>query len=169
MFEGGCDSRWSNLPRHYWNAGDECFSPGLSTTKHIVYAPDALARIKSHSRKTLARVDQVRDFTDQVYLLYRAFVVARRASSEADDLAQWQTIPGEAPSSQGTQLAMLLDSRARNERPLVSGPEVRRSTEFATCLYKAAFTGQPVQRGSVTPDDPFYHHVEGKGPARGAT
>ncbi len=87
--EDGRDAQWSDLTRHYWNAGDDCFSPGLSTTKHIVYAPDALARIKSHSRKTLARVDQVRDFSDQVYLLYRAFVVARRASSGAEDLAQW--------------------------------------------------------------------------------
>jgi hypothetical protein len=87
--EDGRDAQWSDLTRHYWNAGDDCFSPGLSTTKHIVYAPDALARIKAHSRKTLARVDQVRDFTDQVYLLYRAFVVARRASSEAGDLEQW--------------------------------------------------------------------------------
>jgi hypothetical protein len=87
--EDGRDAQWSDLTRHYWNAGDDCFSPGLSTTKHIVYAPDALARIKSHSHKTLARVDQVRDFSDQVYLLYRAFVVARRASSAAGDLAQW--------------------------------------------------------------------------------
>ncbi len=92
VVEEGRDAQWSDLTRHYWNAGEQCFSPGLSTTKHTVYAPDALARVKSHSRKTLARVDQVRDFEGEVYLLYRAFVVARRATRNTADLQGWTTL-----------------------------------------------------------------------------
>jgi hypothetical protein len=49
----------------------------------------------------------------------------------------------------------------RNERPLVSGMESRRILEFIASLYKAAITGQPVQRGSITPEDPFYHSMNG--------
>ena len=88
----GRDAQWDDLTRHYWNEGEQSISAGLSTTKHIVYAPDALARIKAHSRKTLARVDQVRDFTGEVYLLYRVFVVARRASRDVADLQAWTAV-----------------------------------------------------------------------------
>lgn len=85
----GRDAQWDDLTRYYWNAGDGSFSPGLSTTKHIVYAPDALARVKARSRKTLARVDQVLDFRGEVYLLYRVFVAARRASRSIATLQDW--------------------------------------------------------------------------------
>lgn len=81
----------------------------------------------------------------------------------ADDgaLARWRAIPDETPSSHGAQIAALLDSRTRGERPLASGAEARRTIEFITCLYKAAFTGEPVRRGSLGPDDPFYHSLHG--------
>lgn len=85
----GRDAQWGDLTRHYWNEGEHSIAPGISTTKHIVYAPDALARIKAHSRKTLARVDQVRDFSGEIYLLYRVFVAARRASRDVSDLQAW--------------------------------------------------------------------------------
>ena len=88
----GRDAQWSDLTRHYWNAGEASFSPGLSTTKHIVYAPDALTRVKAHSRKTLARVDQVRDFEGEKFLLYRVFVVARSSARNVTDLEIWTTL-----------------------------------------------------------------------------
>jgi hypothetical protein len=88
----GRDAQWDDLTRHYWDEGEGSISPGLSTTKHIVYAPDALARIKAQSRKTLARVDQVRDFSGEVYLLYRVFVAARRASRDVGDLQAWTAL-----------------------------------------------------------------------------
>ena len=40
--------------------------------------------------------------------------------------------------------------------------DARRTIEFLTCLYKSAFTGQPVKRGSIGPDDPFYSSMNGK-------
>lgn len=88
----GRDAQWDDLTRHYWNAPADDFSPGLSTTKHIVYAPDALARIKARSRKTLARVDQVADFDGEKYLLYRVFVAARPSSRQVADLENWAAI-----------------------------------------------------------------------------
>jgi hypothetical protein len=88
----GRDAQWDDLTRHYWNDGEASFSPGLSTTKHIVYAQDALARVKPHSRKTLARIDQVRDFQGEVYLLYRVFVAARRSSRSVSDLEGWTAL-----------------------------------------------------------------------------
>lgn len=88
----GRDTQWDDLTRHYWNAGDDSISAGLSTTKHIVYAQDALARIKPHSRKTLSRIDQVRDFEGEIYLLYRVFVAARRSSRSVVDLEGWTAL-----------------------------------------------------------------------------
>ncbi|GIV77637.1 MAG: oxidoreductase [Litorilinea sp.] len=79
----------------------------------------------------------------------------------ADELATWQQIPENVPSSHGSQLRHFLDSMARGERPPVSGPDVRGTIEFLASLYKSAMTGQPVTRGSITPDDPFYHRMCG--------
>lgn len=79
----------------------------------------------------------------------------------AADLETWQTIPQDHTSSHDVQLAEILDCMARNERPSVSGPGVRPTIEFLASLYKSAITGQPVARGSITPDDPFYHSMNG--------
>ena len=94
VVERGRDVQWDDLTTHYWDSDENCISPGLSTTKHIVFAQDALARIKSHSRKTLARIDQVRerDGDEDIYLLYRAFVAARISSRAVEDVQAWATL-----------------------------------------------------------------------------
>ncbi len=94
IVERGRDVQWDDLTTHYWDSDENCISPGLSTTKHIVFAQDALARIKSHSRKTLARVDQVRDRegSGEIYLLYRAFVAARSSSRTVASVQSWATL-----------------------------------------------------------------------------
>jgi hypothetical protein len=91
VIAGGRDAQWEDLTAHYWDGDDHCLSPGLSTTKHIVYAQDALARIKAHSRKTLARIDQIREREpdEEIYLLYRAFVAARRSSRSVEAVQAW--------------------------------------------------------------------------------
>jgi predicted dehydrogenase len=82
-------------------------------------------------------------------------------SPDAAALKRWQTIERDAMGSHGEQLSDLLDSMDRGERPLVSGVEARRIIEFIASLYKSAFTGEIVQRGSITADDPFYHAMNG--------
>ena len=70
---------------------------------------------------------------------------------------QWSNLPPEAATSQTSQLRAMLDDMRAGRRPLVSGPEVRRTIEFLLSLYKSAELGEPVRRGSITPDDPFYY------------
>ncbi len=95
IVSAGRDVQWDDLSPHYWT-GDPltCLSPGLSTTKHIVYAQDALVRIKSKSHKALARIDQIRERPDQqyLYLLYRVFVAARRSTSPAAQFQAWTNL-----------------------------------------------------------------------------
>jgi predicted dehydrogenase len=45
--------------------------------------------------------------------------------------------------------------------PLTSGAEARRTLEFLTALYKSAYTGTTVTRGSILPGDPFYTVLHG--------
>jgi predicted dehydrogenase len=77
-------------------------------------------------------------------------------------LAAWQSLDHDQMGTHGVQLAQILDSMDRNERPPVSGVEGRRIIEFIASLYKSALTGQIVQRGSITPSDPFYHAMNGE-------
>lgn len=77
------------------------------------------------------------------------------------EIESWQQIPEDVQSSHSAQLHAMLDSYTKGERPPVSGPGVRGTIEFLASLYKSAITGQPVQRGSITPDDPFYHAMNG--------
>jgi predicted dehydrogenase len=68
----------------------------------------------------------------------------------------WSKLPAELPTSQASQLAAMLDDMQTGRRPLVSGGEVRRTIEFLLSLYKAATTGETVERGSIVAGDPFY-------------
>jgi hypothetical protein len=65
-------------------------------------------------------------------------------------------LPTEVATSQTSQLRAMLDDMQAGRRPLVSGHEVRRTIEFLLSLYKSAVTGEPVARGSIGRDDPFY-------------
>jgi len=89
------------------------------------------------------------------------FSIAKK-SPDGEALARWQNIETDVSGTQAVQLGEILDSMDRGERPFLSGHEARRVIEFSTSLYKSAFTHQPVRRGSITPDDPFYYALNGK-------
>ena len=82
-------------------------------------------------------------------------------SPNPEIVEQWDSLTENTPSSHAVQLREVLDSITLNQRPPVSGDEARRILEFAASLYKSALTGKPVFRGEITPDDPFYHAMNG--------
>jgi len=88
------------------------------------------------------------------------FSVAKNSPHQAE-LENWKAIPTDTRSSHAAQLGATLDSLQQNERPLVSGAEVRRTIEFLTALYKSALTGELVRRGSIQKGDPFYESLHG--------
>lgn len=81
---------------------------------------------------------------------------------------RWNALADNIRGGHHVQLGEILDSMARGERPPVSGAEARRILEFIASLYKSALRGQPVYRGEITPDDPFYYAMNGAAEARGA-
>ncbi len=76
-------------------------------------------------------------------------------------LNQWQALTEDMMGSHEAQLHDILDHLERGEQPPVFGAESRRTLEFVASLYKSAFTGRPVRRGEIDPDDPFYHAMNG--------
>lgn len=77
------------------------------------------------------------------------------------ELEKWRSLPEEVPNDFVPQLRAVLDALDAQNTPPVHGDEARRILEFLACFYKSAFTGQTVRRGDVTPDDPFYHAMNG--------
>ncbi len=90
------------------------------------------------------------------------FTPAPAAPAETAALLRaWQSFPPDTPATHATQLASFLADLAAGRRPLTSGEGARRTLELLTALYKSAFTGQPVLRGSIQPGDPFYARLHG--------
>lgn len=77
------------------------------------------------------------------------------------DRRPWRSPVEDVRSSHTAQLSQVLDAMARGERPPVSGPSGRETLELVTALYRSAFTGLPVYREQLGPDDPFYHQLHG--------
>jgi predicted dehydrogenase len=138
----------------------------------VRFASGALANVVNSAvsprQETVLRLDFQRA-TVEAHYLYRYGNEDWRIDGPPDapwaaDVARWQAFPDDYRASHAAQLGDLLDSMARGERPLGSGDEIRRTIEFTTCLYKSAFTHQPVRRGSIAPADPYYRSVSGHAP-----
>jgi len=83
-------------------------------------------------------------------------------SPHADAVKEWGSLPPDVPASHVTQVGSFLDSRDRNERPEVSGADIRGTIEFLTAFYKSAVEGRPVHRGEIRPGDPWYRLMNGQ-------
>jgi predicted dehydrogenase len=73
----------------------------------------------------------------------------------------WDNFPPDIGSTHGAQLETVVKCMDEGTRPLTSGHEARRTIEFLTAIYKSAFTGATVTRGSIQAGDPFYTALHG--------
>jgi predicted dehydrogenase len=76
-------------------------------------------------------------------------------------LRAWEAFPPDMGSTHGAQLLTVIRCMDEGTVPLTAGAEARRTLEFLTALYKSAFTGSAVTRGSIRPGDPFYAALHG--------
>ncbi|CAM3877498.1 Gfo/Idh/MocA family protein [Kibdelosporangium persicum] len=80
---------------------------------------------------------------------------------DSERVASWTDIPDNVSSSHTAQLPYVLDAMAKGERPPLSGRQGRETLELIAAMYRSAFTGLPVRRGEIGPDDPYYHRMDG--------
>lgn len=76
-------------------------------------------------------------------------------------LQAWQSFPPDVGSTHGAQLTSIVADMDAKRRPLTSGDEARNTLELLTAIYKSAFTGETVARGSIRPGDSFYTALHG--------
>lgn len=73
----------------------------------------------------------------------------------------WASEFEDRPGSHESQLRSIIAALTSVEPLPASTASVRETTDFLSSLYKSAFTGDTVKRGSIQPGDPFYEHVAG--------
>ena len=137
----------------------------------IRFASGALASIVNSAlsprQETTIRLDFQRATVELTHLYGYTrdnwkLTLAPTAAEEGNTLVQaWQHFPPDTGSTHAAQLAEFVADRDAGRRPLTSGDDARRTLELLTALYKSAFTGQPVARGSIKPGDPFYTALHG--------
>ncbi len=137
----------------------------------VRFASGALASVVNSAlsprQETYIRLDYQRATIELTHLYGYTrdnwrFTPSPHAQDEGNTLAQaWQSFPPDTGSTHAAQLADFVADFDAKRRPLTSGADARRTLELLTALYKAAFTGQPVLRGSIKPGDPFYTSLHG--------
>jgi predicted dehydrogenase len=137
----------------------------------VRFASGALASIVNSAlsprQETYIRLDYQRATVELTHLYgYNRdnwkFTPAPSVHEEGNALtAAWQSFPPDTGSTHSAQLAAFVADMDAGVRPLTSGADARRTLELLTALYKSAFTGEPVARGSILPDSPFYTALHG--------
>lgn len=137
----------------------------------IRFANGALASVVNSAlsprQETYLRLDYQRATLELTHLYGYTrdnwrFTLAPNANGEGSSLAQaWASFPPDTGSTHTSQLAEFIANLDAGTRPLTSGDDARRTLDLLSALYKSAFTGQPVTRGSIQPGDPFYRTFHG--------
>lgn len=137
----------------------------------VRFASGALASIVNSAlsprQETTIRLDFQRATVELTHLYGYTrdnwkLTLAPTAAEEGNTLVQaWQHFPPDTGSTHAAQLADFIADLDAGRRPLTSGADARRTLELLTALYKSAFTGQVVARGSINPGDPFYTALHG--------
>ncbi|MFC9425560.1 Gfo/Idh/MocA family protein [Streptomyces sp. NPDC056987] len=130
----------------------------LATVVNSVLSPDEVSRIRIDCADATVELTHLYGHTNADWV----YTPAPHVGAERADA--WRTPAADVPSSHAAQLGAVLDAMAAGVRPPGSGADARRTVEFAAALYKAAFSGQPVHAGGITPTDPYYTAMHGGHP-----
>lgn len=142
-------------------------SGALATVVNSVLSPREESRLRFDFTDATVEVKHLYGYCDSDWV----YTPAPHVAGDSERIARWTGGAPEAPggkaltmgvaSSHAAQLPYILDAMERGERPPTSGPGGRETLELVTALYCAAFTGRPVLRGQIGPEDPFYHRLHG--------
>ncbi len=132
----------------------------LGSVVNSVLSPREDSYLRFDFQRATIELDHVYRYTNENW----CFSIPKNGKYEADwddELEQWQAIPDDVPNRHEAQMMALVNSIEKGELPLTTGDQARRTVEFLTALYKSALTRQPIQWGSILPDDPYYHRMYG--------
>jgi predicted dehydrogenase len=136
----------------------------------VSFANGAVASVVNSSlsprQETYLRIDYQRATVELTHLYSYTRenwrLTPLQGAFESDGLLQaWENFPPDVGSTHGAQLAALVVDMDARRRPQTSGADARNTLELLTALYKSAFTGEVVARGSIQPGDPFYAALHG--------
>ncbi len=131
----------------------------VATVVNSVLSPDEVSRIRIDCAEATVELTHLYGHRNEDWVY-----TPRPGLDDEARVTRWRTPAGDLPSSHTAQFGALLDARENGERPPGSGPDARRTVEFAAALYKSAFTGRPVFAGEITPGDPFHDAMHGNHP-----
>ncbi|WP_241562556.1 Gfo/Idh/MocA family protein [Streptomyces hoynatensis] len=131
----------------------------VATVVNSVLSPDEVSRIRIDCADATVELTHLYGHRNEDWVY-----TPRPGLADEARVARWRTPAADLPSSHAAQLGALLDAYERGERPPGSGPDARRTVEFAAALYKAAFTGLPVKAGEIATGDPFHEAMHGNHP-----
>jgi predicted dehydrogenase len=137
-------------------------SGAVATVVNSVLSPDEVSRIRIDCTEATVELTHLYGHTNADWV----YTPAPHRADDAELLSHWRNPPTDTPSSHGAQLADVLSAMRSGHRPDSSGADSRRLIELLAAVYKAAFTGRPVQAGEITPDDPYYAAMHGGAPER---
>lgn len=130
----------------------------LATVVNSVLSADEVSRIRIDCTDATVELTHVYGHRNDDWVYTAA------PHTAPDRAAVWRSPATDVPSSHTAQLGAVLEAMRGGVRPPGSGPEARRTLEFAAALYKSAFTGRPVYAGEISPGDHSYRAMHGGHP-----
>jgi predicted dehydrogenase len=133
-------------------------SGALASVVNSALSPRQETNIRLDFQRATVELNHLYGYTRDNWKL----TLAPTAAEEDNTLVQaWQHFPPDTGSTHAAQLADFIADLDAGRRPMTSGPDARRTMELLSALYKSAFSGQPVLRGSIKSGDPFYTALHG--------
>lgn len=83
--------------------------------------------------------------------------VSTAAGGGANAPSQWGSIQGDHRGEIATQVREVVRCLREGARPPVTTEDARKTIDFITSIYKASALHEPVWRGAISNEDPFYH------------
>jgi len=124
-------------------------------------SPRQETKLRIDCEHATIEADYLYSYTRQNWRLTPSALAASDATHAAQLHAAWDAQGEDIGSSHIAQLTALARDKDAGTRPITSGDPARRTMDFLTALYKSAFTGEAVTRGSIRPGDPFYSALNG--------
>jgi predicted dehydrogenase len=128
----------------------------MGTITNSALSPRQISSLRLDFQQATVEVNALYRYTNENWRL-----TLPDNATNTDALTHWQSIKDNISRRHETQLAEILDAMAVNQAPPTSGDDARRILEFIASLYKSAMTRQPVSRGEIQPNDPFYYAMNG--------